>query len=114
MRLDGFFPKFSLGMLAQQARRAVFKQQQARRAVLKQQEARRAVFKAARAGHQSRRKLDRRIKCGDDVVQEDRTARAVSSGLTRREHGGAFCIDREQPRAFFINSKPRRGLLASQ
>jgi len=64
--------------------------------------------------HQSRRKLDRRIKCGDDVVQEDRTARAVSSGLTRREHGGAFCIDREQPRAFFINSKPRRGLLASQ
>src|SRR3979490_198383 len=40
MRLDGFFPKFSLGMLAQQARRAVFKQQAARR----------AVFKAARAG----------------------------------------------------------------
>jgi len=107
MRLDGFFPKFSLRMLAQQARRAVFKQQQARRDARysKQQEP---------GFHQSRRKLDRRIKCGDDVVQEDRTARAVSSGLTRREHGGAFCIDREQPRAFFINSKPRRGLPASQ
>jgi hypothetical protein len=78
MGLDAFFPKFSLRMLAQQAQRAVFKQQQTRRAVFKAARgAMRRFSKQEPSLHQSRRKLGRRIKGGDDAAREDRTARRV-------------------------------------
>jgi len=40
--------------------------------------------------HQFSSKMDRRIKSGDDIVQDDR---AASAGLTMRQRNSAFWID---------------------
>jgi hypothetical protein len=59
--------------------------------------------------HQSSSEMDRRIKSGDDTVQDHRIGAA---GLTMRQRSSAFWTDPEQPKGVFINSKPRRGLLS--
>jgi hypothetical protein len=67
----------------------------------------------ARATHegpgipQSPGKTDCRIKSGDDAVQEHhRTVHDTALALTKLQCVAAFCIDPEQARAVFINSKP--------
>jgi hypothetical protein len=44
-------------------------------------------------------------------IANDESADDARAGLTSRQCACSFCFDPEQAPPFFINSKPRRGLL---